>query len=529
MLRKLWVRVAIAGVAILLLLIVVVPFFVNADTFRPMIESQLSSSLDRKVSLGHLRFSLITASLNANNISIADDTAFSSSPFLQAKELEVGVEPLALLFKHRLSVTRLTIDDPAIQLIQNRKGTWNFSNIGDPDSSSPASQPAAVAGLSVGELRIKNGSATVSSLPPHGKPFVYSAIDLTVKNLSLASSFPFELSAHLPAGGSVQLKGTAGPLSTAGAADTPFQAALQLKHFDPVASGVIAPSENITMLLDADAKAGSDGKSIASSGTIHATRLHLAAGGAPSPKPVDIDYSTSLDLASRTGTLTDMAVHAGQVAAHIRGGYQLSPDGAILDLRLSAPALPVDQLEELLPAAGVTLPKGSALKGGTLTANLAIRGPASNPVISGPVEVDNTTLAGFDIGSRMQGVSPFGGSGGGTAIRKLSADVTSTAQSTSFANIFADLPQVGTATGNGSISSAQALNFQMLAKFNALTGITSVVSNAINSNQTISTVLGFARGFKKNNTKSNANGAIPIDVAGTASDPKIHVKLGAMF
>ena len=47
MLRKLWVRVALAVVAILLLLIVVVPFFVNADTFRPMIESQLSSSLGR--------------------------------------------------------------------------------------------------------------------------------------------------------------------------------------------------------------------------------------------------------------------------------------------------------------------------------------------------------------------------------------------------------------------------------------------------------------------------------------------------
>ena len=48
----------------------------------------------------------------------------------------------------------------------------------------------------------------------------------------------------------------------------------------------------------------------------------------------------------------------------------------MLALHLAAPNLPINQVEALLPAAGVRLPSGSSLQGGTLTANLAINGPS---------------------------------------------------------------------------------------------------------------------------------------------------------
>ncbi len=72
-----------------------VPFFVNADTFRPTIQADLSSALGRQVTLGHIGLSLITGSLVADDISIADDPKFSTSPFLEAKKLRIGVETLA--------------------------------------------------------------------------------------------------------------------------------------------------------------------------------------------------------------------------------------------------------------------------------------------------------------------------------------------------------------------------------------------------------------------------------------------------
>jgi len=55
------------------------------------------------------------------------------------------------------------------------------------------------------------------------------------------------------------------------------------------------------------------------------------------------------------------------------------------------------------------LPSGSQLKGGTLSANLAIVGPIDKLVITGPVRLANTKLAGFDLGSKLGALSAFTG------------------------------------------------------------------------------------------------------------------------
>src|SRR6185437_14877696 len=103
-----WVKIAVGVVAAIILLLIVVPFFVNADTFRPTVESEISSALGRKVTLGHLSFSLLSGSLVADNVSIADDPAFSSAPFFQAKSLRIGVTTGALLFHHQVRITDFT-------------------------------------------------------------------------------------------------------------------------------------------------------------------------------------------------------------------------------------------------------------------------------------------------------------------------------------------------------------------------------------------------------------------------------------
>ena len=72
--------IVVAVVVLLLLVVIIVPLFINANTFRPTLETQLSSSLGRKVTLGNLSFSLFSGSLVADNISIADDPRSAPSP-----------------------------------------------------------------------------------------------------------------------------------------------------------------------------------------------------------------------------------------------------------------------------------------------------------------------------------------------------------------------------------------------------------------------------------------------------------------
>jgi AsmA protein len=530
--KKTWVKIAIAVAAVLILAVLLVPLFVNAESLRPTVEAQLTTALGRKVTIGHLSFSIFSGSLSAENIQIADDPAFSAAPFLQAKSLDIGVAVGPLIFSHQVRVTNLTVDTPAIQLIQGNNGTWNFSSFGSAAPSNSSQGTSKVPDLAVAELKIEKGSATVASLAPHSKPSIYSNVALTVSQFSFTKSFPFEISADLPANGHFDLKGTGGPISQKNAADTPFQATLSLKTFDIVASGAVEPSQGISMLLDLDAQLGSDGSTLTNSGKIRAQHLHLAHTGHPAADPVDIYYLVSTNLITQAGTVNDIALHAGSIEAHVKGTYQINPDGAVLDLHLSAPGLPVDQLEKLLPAVGVTLPSGSSLEGGVIDANLSITGPASGPTIAGPVELDNSKLAGFDLGSRISGINPFGGRGEGTRIQKLRADLDNSPAGTRISNIEAEIPQIGSATGNGTVSPSEQLDFKLSAKFNPDTGVGMVAGKALNTvsagTRQATGLLGKAVGYKDAPVAAN-RGTIPITITGTTANPDIKANIAAMF
>ncbi|MGA8042764.1 MAG: AsmA family protein [Terracidiphilus sp.] len=516
--RKHWIKIAVVLIAFIAVL-VVTPFFVNADSFRPMIESKVSAAIGRQISLGRLDFSLLSGSLVARNIAISDDPAFSTAPFLQAHELYIGVQVIPLLLHHQVRVTRFTLDSPSIQIIHAANGKWNFSSLGSTSSSSTKPQPTVLPDLTVGELAIKNGSATISSLPATGKPFVYTKLDLTVKQFSFVRSVPFELSAMLPGSGALSLSGVAGPLSQRDAAKTPFKATLRLKSFDPVASGVIDPGKGISMLADVDAQVSSDGDNLAANGKVIASRLQLARTGSPAPHPIDLDFAATDDLDARSGKISDIAIHTGSVAVHIAGNYRLTPQTVLLDLHLNAPSLPIDQVEELLPAFGIQLPSGSQLRGGTLSTSLAITGPAAATSIAGPVEIDNTLLAGFDLGSQLQNLNLFGKTTGGTQIQVVRTTVNSTPQLTSFSNIYANLPQIGSATGNGTVSPSGALNFQMQAQITSSNTVGAVANEA----------LGALGGFLGDRFQKNTSKGIPLTITGTAQKPLIHANVGAMF
>ena len=144
MLQKRWVKIALAVVALFILVIILVPLFVNANTFRPEVEDQLTKLLGRRVTIEHLSFSLLGGSLVAENIAIADDPAFSTAPFLKANKLNIGVEVMPLVFSRQVRVTNFSIDSPAVQLIQNQAGKWNFSSIGGAAAKpGSAQQPTA--------------------------------------------------------------------------------------------------------------------------------------------------------------------------------------------------------------------------------------------------------------------------------------------------------------------------------------------------------------------------------------------------
>src|SRR6516225_885221 len=104
-----WVGIILG---ILVVAVLCLPFLINVNQFKPELESELSTALNRAVKLGNLHLSLLAGEVTADDLSIAEDEAYGHPAFIQAKSLRVGAEIWPFLFSRKLVVTYLTIDQP---------------------------------------------------------------------------------------------------------------------------------------------------------------------------------------------------------------------------------------------------------------------------------------------------------------------------------------------------------------------------------------------------------------------------------
>jgi AsmA protein len=467
--RNLKIAAIVAGV--LILIVILIPFFIDANAFRPKLESELSDALGRPVKVGNLSLSLFSGAVKADDISIADDPAFSQSAFVQAKSLKVGVELMPLIFSRALNVTQLTLNQPQINLVRSQNGEkWNFSSLGTKSSAQPAAGGSASsngnANLSVDKLNVRDGELTINRAGSSDQPRVYSKVDIMVTKFSFTTPFPFKMTASLPAGGSLKLDGTAGAINAGNAELTPLQAKVTIHQMNLAASGFIDPASGISGVADFDGTISSDGHEAKTSGTLSAEKLQAVRKGSPAGKPLQVKYAVAHDLVKQVGTLTEGDVTVGKAVAHLSGNYDTHATTTTVNLKLDGQGMPVDDLEAVLPAVGVILPPRSQLKGGTLTVNFSIVGPVDKLVETGTIRMQNSALAGFSLGSKMSALSALGGKGTGandTTIQNFSADVHATPESTRADNINLTVPSLATVTGAGTVSASNALDFKMKA------------------------------------------------------------------
>ena len=686
-------------VGLILLIAIAIPLFLNADSFRTRIETALTSSLGRKVTMGKLDLSVLTGNLVAENNTIADDPAFSNQPFLEASRVKIGIEIIPLIFSREIHITGFAIDSPKITLLRAANGTWNYSTIGGAQQNTASNKESStlIPNLTVGQVKINDGQLTVGTVPapgmaatprrtydkltleakdfsfqksfpfsasahlpgdgtvslngnagpinPHDAsltpfdahleakhidplaagfvdatagvtgtfeaidvqanwngqqlhvgnlvvdtprltlvrdnkptavappppapnsnnmistlaadhlqikngtititspgqavPAVYQQLNLELTNVSPTASSPFKLSAQIPGGGSVTGDGTAGPLNQASAAATPLNAHVALSHLDLATSGVVAPDAGISGIADLDLKAVSDGKNLNANVSANVQGLRLAKNGSPSAKPVQLQLTVLQNVQALSGQIESGVITIGKAVVNVAGTYQTSDATTTLNLKVDSKAASIDELEAFLPSVGVHLPAGSRLQGGTLTTNLNVTGSAAAPIISGPVHIDNTNLAGFDLGSKLGPLSSLAGikSGSGTAIQSLSANVAVNGGNVRTDNVSVVVPSIGTATGSGTISAAGALNYNTVLKITALGGAGSKGGGtAAGAGDIAGQLMGMIPkgGAAAGNVIGNYAGAalrngVPVAIGGTTSNPTFTPNMGGIM
>jgi AsmA protein len=524
---KRFLKIVAIVIAVLVVIAIAIPFFIDANAFRPKLEAELTDALGREVKVGNLSLSLLSGGVTADNISIADDPQFSKAPFVQAKSFKVGVEMIPLIFSRTLNITHVTLDQPQISLVKSENGDkWNFSSLGGKNPSAPShtsekaapktsSPPPAQEGagggnpnLSVAKLNVNNGKLTVSQADSTAPQRVYDKVNVEVVNFSFNSSFPFTVSGNTPSGGTMKVSGTAGPINPADAALTPLKAKVSVQKANLATSGFLDPAAGIAGIADLDGTIASDGHEAKIGGTLKATNLQVVKKGAPAGRPVNVKFAVVHNLVREAGNITQGDVSMGQAVAHLTGTYDAHGKVTAVNLKLVGDKMPVDDLEAMLPAVGVILPPKATLKGGDLIVNVVSSGPVDRLVSTGSVKMENTQLANFNLGEKMgAAISALSGknTGNDTTIQNFSSDVKMSPAGTEANNVNLTVPAIGVLTGAGTVSPANELAFKMRADVQGTGipfGITGTTSNPKFTPDVKGIATGLLQGYLNNQGKS---------------------------
>jgi AsmA family len=387
--KRKWPLITGIVVAVLLILVLAAPFFVDVDHFRPLIQSKLSESLGRTVQIGHLDLSLLRGRIQAEAITIGDDRAFSREPFLRAKSLAVGTEMWPLLLHRQLHVDSLNVDSPDMRLLRSPGGKWNFESLGGQKTSS--ADPADEAGqFSVKKLTITNGHVTLGR-SGGGPTSSLSDVSIDLNNIAPGATIPLAIAAKTASGGSVKMSGTVGPLSPNASID---RAPVHLKF-----TAQELPARDVQGILEALGTDLPRGSSL-DSGTITANLSsdgpldRLVTTGPVAVTGVKLsgfDFASNLGMIAKlSGLTTSSNTEIENMSSHLR----VAPEG-----------IRAEQISIVIPALGTVTGVGTVSPQNRLDFHMVAKLNPSISALGALVKIPGMALGSGDIPFRIQGTT----------------------------------------------------------------------------------------------------------------------------
>ncbi len=153
------VLLALIGVAYGALVIAFPPARVRA-----LAQAQLQAALAREVRFADAAIGLWPpVRLTVRGPAIAEPGGFSRGTALQARALDLDLDPFALLAR-RLVLRRLVLDHPAVHVVLHADGTTNFDGLAAVPGNAPAGKAPPPMDLAVRELRIDGADVLVDDL-----------------------------------------------------------------------------------------------------------------------------------------------------------------------------------------------------------------------------------------------------------------------------------------------------------------------------------------------------------------------------
>ncbi len=218
-----WALIALGGVVTLIILILLVlPFFVDAEKYKPLLENKVKEMTGRPFSVGgdvNLSFFPFVG-VSFTDLHLGNPPGFEATDFISIKSFEVRVKLLPL-FSRDVQVKRFVVKEPQIVLIKSKQGhgNWEFTakNIekSPPETAQKPASEKPLEGLPIRSLTVGDFSVTKGSIAWNDKATgtrkTIDQLDLVLADLSFDRPIGLTLSARMD-DKPVAVNGTVGPI-----------------------------------------------------------------------------------------------------------------------------------------------------------------------------------------------------------------------------------------------------------------------------------------------------------------------------
>jgi uncharacterized protein involved in outer membrane biogenesis len=391
--------IGVGAVAILIFIaILITPAFIDVNKYRPQIEGKLSDRLGRHVALGPMKLTLIPLAFRVNDAVIGEDPQLNSGrPFATAGSLVVRPRLIPLL-RREFEIKSLQLDHPAVELVRNEKGVWNFSTLFKDNGGTGTSK------VVLDQIKIYDGTVGITDRQEKAPRAVYDHIDFIVSNFGPTNSFPVELRAHLPGTGQegVVFKGKVGPVDRDAIARTFFDGRLQLDQVSVSGLQRFIKAEalsNSDAILTGYADLKNTGGVVDSTGNfeVRNPRIH----GVNLGYPIGMDYQVRANLNDSTAAIHKANLKLGQTPVSFHGTINSKQAPMQVDMTVQASNASVADAARLAAALGAAFNPGSSFSG-DMNLDLHAQGAVTKPVLNGQFAVRNLRISGGEIREPVQ-------------------------------------------------------------------------------------------------------------------------------
>ncbi len=119
----------LGGILLLVVLLITLPPLINVNRFRRQIARSVSASLGRPVRIDSVALTMLPVpGFTLQTFVVGEDPAFGSEPVLRADSVRLTLR-WSSLWRRRVEFSRITLEDPSVNLVHLPDGRWNLESI----------------------------------------------------------------------------------------------------------------------------------------------------------------------------------------------------------------------------------------------------------------------------------------------------------------------------------------------------------------------------------------------------------------